>query len=385
MFSRESSRVLLVDDDAALLSAYERALTRRGWKVVAASSGAAAIEKLAAGEFDVILSDISMPGMTGIELLRAVRGHDLDVPVILMTGDPSVESAQAAVEYGALQYLVKPVALHLLDGHLERAVQLHGVARLKREALDLFGSGRGMLGDRAGLDARFDAAIQQLWMAFQPIVSWKARTIYAYEALLRTSEPAIRNPGEFLEVAERIGRLDLLGRTIRARVGEASATAPDGALLFVNLHASDLEDETLYAADAGLGPIASRCVLEITERASLELVRDAQSRIRDLRALGFRIAIDDLGAGYAGLSSFTQLQPDIVKLDMSLVRGIDADPQRRAIVRAMRDLCAELGMLVVSEGVETAAERDVLADLGCDLFQGYLFARPERGFPAARW
>jgi EAL domain-containing protein (putative c-di-GMP-specific phosphodiesterase class I) len=242
-----------------------------------------------------------------------------------------------------------------------------------------------MLGDRAGLDARFDAAIRQLWMAFQPIVSWKDRSIYAYEALLRTSEPAIRNPGEFLEVAERIGRLDLLGRTIRSRVGEASATAPEGALLFVNLHASDLEDETLYAADSGLGPIASRCVLEIPARAALARAPDPPPPTPHLRALGFRIAIDDLGAGYAGLSSFTQLQPDIVKLDMSLVRGIDADPQRRAIVRAMRDLCAELGMLVVSEGVETPGERDVLADLGCDLFQGYLFARPERGFPAARW
>ncbi len=104
-----------------------------------------------------------------------------------------------------------------------------------------------------------------------------------------------------------------------------------------------------------------------------------------LKSLGFQIAIDDLGAGYAGLTSFTQLQPEIAKLDMSLVRGVDADSRRQSIIRSMKKLCDELGILVVAEGVQTAAERDKLAELGCDLLQGYLFARPERGFNAPQW
>ena len=103
------------------------------------------------------------------------------------------------------------------------------------------------------------------------------------------------------------------------------------------------------------------------------------------RRLDSEIAIDDLGAGYAGLSSFTQLEPDVAKLDMSLVRGIDTDTRRRSIVRSMKQLCSELGILVVAEGVETVAERDTLDDLGCDLLQGYLFAKPCRGFEAAKW
>ena len=98
-----------------------------------------------------------------------------------------------------------------------------------------------------------------------------------------------------------------------------------------------------------------------------------------------RIAIDDLGAGYAGLTSYTALEPDIVKLDMSLVRDVDRDRKKEAVVRSMTSLCKDLGMLVVAEGVETVGERDALVEIGCDLLQGYLLAKPGRPFPAFVW
>lgn len=141
----------------------------------------------------------------------------------------------------------------------------------------------------------------------------------------------------------------------------------------------------MRSPDAPLSAIASRVVLEITERASLDEVKDARARIADLREIGFMIAIDDLGAGYAGLTSFATLQPEIVKLDMSLIRGVDRDSTRQKLVRSMTALCKDLGMTVVAEGVETTAERDTLTELGCDLLQGYLFARPGRPFPDVAW
>jgi EAL domain-containing protein (putative c-di-GMP-specific phosphodiesterase class I) len=101
--------------------------------------------------------------------------------------------------------------------------------------------------------------------------------------------------------------------------------------------------------------------------------------------MGFRIAVDDLGAGYAGLTSFAMLEPELVKLDMTLVRDIDRSPTKQKLVRSVAGLCKELGMMVVGEGVETAAERDVLISCGCDLLQGYLFAKPDRPFPGHRW
>ncbi len=103
---------------------------------------------------------------------------------------------------------------------------------------------------------------------------------------------------------------------------------------------------------------------------------DLRERIKALRALGYRLAIDDLGAGYAGLTSFTALEPDVVKLDMALVRRCDSEPMKQQLIRSMTSLCRELGALVVAEGIETPAERDTVAGLGCDLLQGYLLGRP---------
>jgi EAL domain-containing protein (putative c-di-GMP-specific phosphodiesterase class I) len=117
-------------------------------------------------------------------------------------------------------------------------------------------------------------------------------------------------------------------------------------------------------------------VLEITERQSVEGVAGLPERIKALRELGYRLAIDDLGAGYAGLTTFALLEPDVVKLDMALVRGCDHEPVKQQLIRSMASLCKELGALVVAEGVETEAERDTVVSLSCDLLQGFLLGRP---------
>ena len=121
-----------------------------------------------------------------------------------------------------------------------------------------------------------------------------------------------------------------------------------------------------------------------TERAALDRIHELQQRVTRLRALGYRIAIDDLGAGYAGLTSFAQLEPEVVKVDMSLVRGIDSSAVKQKLVRSIIALCTELGIHLIAEGIETPAERDTLVTLGGDLCQGYLFARPDRGFPTPK-
>jgi EAL domain-containing protein (putative c-di-GMP-specific phosphodiesterase class I) len=383
---RGELRLLLVDDEPAVLRAYASALARHGVVVETASNGKEAAERVERGAFDVIVSDISMPEMTGIEFLRAVRAHDLDVPVILVTGEPSLESAVRAVEYGAFRYLAKPVESEELRETVLRAARLHDLARVKRAALELPGGNGSRLGERAALEVRFSWGMSLLWMAFQPIVNWKERSVFGFEALVRSDEPLMKDPNELLDAAERLGRLHELGRAVRAKVA-AAADAPEcaGAQLFVNLHSADLNDSELYSPSAPLSKIASRVVLEVTERASLYGVKNVAACVAKLKALGYQLAIDDLGAGYAGLTSFTQLEPEVAKLDMSLVRGGDQDPRRQSIVRSMKKLCDELGMPVIAEGVETTGERDLLAELGCNLLQGYLFARPLRGFHAPRW
>jgi EAL domain-containing protein (putative c-di-GMP-specific phosphodiesterase class I) len=373
--------VLVVDDEPITARGYARTLGAAGIKVTVAHDGREAAGLAKEKHFDAIVSDIAMPDMDGLALLRAIRQGDLDVPMIFMTGSPALESAMEAIEYGAFRYLVKPVEPSAMLEVVERAVRVHKLAKVRREAAAMRELEGKPIGDRAGLEARFASAVEKMWVAAQPIVSWSGRSIFAYETLLRTDEPTLRSPLDFFDAAERLGRAAELGRTIRGRVAAQLRETPPPAHIFVNLHPADLEDEELYADDGALTPFASRVVLEITERAALDRIHELGSRVTRLRTLGYRIAIDDLGAGYAGLTSFAQLEPEVVKVDMSLVRGIDASPVKQKLVRSIISLCTELGILLVAEGIETPAERDMLVGLGGDLCQGYLFARPGRGFP----
>ncbi len=381
----ERDPVLIVDDDPNVARSLRRVLESNGFRVVVAGDGQAAIDLLVKGRFEVILTDIQMPHITGVDLLTIVRAYDLDVPVLLMTGEPTLETAIEAVSLGALQYLAKPIAVDVLLRAVERASRLHRLARVKRDALKLAGGSNLEAGDRAGLAAGIERALETLTMAFQPIVEPARRTLFGYEALVRPSEPSMATPGALLGAAERLNRLPELGRRIRDISAVAFDKGPPGALLFVNLHTRDLLDPDLFRPEARLSAHAERVVLEVTERSTLDDVPDVLGRVSKLRELGYRIAIDDLGAGYAGLASFAALEPDVVKLDMSLVRDLHVSQIRQRIVGTMASLCREMGIRVVAEGVEVVEERDAALRLGCELIQGYLFARPGPPFPSPDW
>jgi EAL domain-containing protein (putative c-di-GMP-specific phosphodiesterase class I) len=379
-----ATRVLVVDDEPAMLRALSRLLEEAGHRVLTASNGHDAVRTLTTNEVDVVVSDVSMPGMNGIELLRAIRAHDPDVPVLLMTGAPSVQSAAQAVQYGAMRYLLKPVDANEVEEVVVQAARLHRLARMKRLAMALTGH-TPLPADRAGLEAAFDRAVGRLHMAYQPILRASNHSVAAYEALMRSDEAALPDPGALLAAAERLHRLHDLGRAVRARTAQSLHQIPDGTLLFVNLHPADLEDPDLSDPSSPLAQHATRVVLEVTERAALDGISNLPRRIAKLREMGFRLAVDDLGAGYAGLSTFAYLEPEFVKLDMSLVRGVHTSQTRQRIIRSVAALCHEMDMTVVVEGVETYQERDALLSLDCDLFQGFLFARPGPPFPIAAW
>ncbi|HVY45168.1 MAG TPA: EAL domain-containing protein [Minicystis sp.] len=378
-------RVLVVDDEPSMGQSLARMLAKAGFATTVAVDGNDALREIMTARFDVIVSDIHMPGTSGVELLRVVRAYDLDVPVILMTGGPDVETAIQAVELGALQSLCKPFDGEKLVGVVARAARLHEMARLKREGLKLLGFEAATAADRAGLGAGLDRALAALHFVLQPIVSLRGRRTIAHEVLMRSPEPTLPSPGAVLDAAERTDRLRELGRRVRGLASDVLATLPGDSLLFVNLHPRDLLDPELADAASPLAPHAHRVVLEITERASLEDVPDAQARVSILRFLGYRFALDDLGAGHAGLGGFAKCEPEFVKLDMSLVRDIHRSPARQRLVRGLCSLAHELGSVVIAEGIESAAERDVLADFGCDLMQGYFFAKPAPKPPVVAW
>ncbi len=365
--------VLVVDDEQPIRRAVARQIRKLGYRALEAGTARQALEVIEADSVDIVMTDLAMPDVDGLDLLESLKTRKTEIPVLFTTGLPSVETAARAMELGAFRYLVKPVTPEAMRGAIDAAMQQS--ARARAAAHD----------ENRELEARFQRALATLYLHFQPIVGVDSRAAYGFEALMRSGESTLPHPGAVLEAAEKLGALHVLGRRIRRLTAAAIETASAEPRFFVNVHAADLSDPDLFDPEAPLSKFAHRIVLEITERASLESVGDVTVRLAALRALGYRVALDDLGAGYAGLSYFALVSPDIIKIDMSLVRGIDTDPVRQRVVLAMVALATALGMEVVAEGIETREEREMVIALGCHYLQGYALGRPGAPFPAVSW
>lgn len=370
MSATSPHKVLVVDDDEHFLKVCLAVLRRAGFEVDGVGDPLEALTRLGDGRYDAVVSDLCMPALSGVSFLQAVRRADASVPLVLMSGSPTVESAISAIDLGVRKYLTKPFDIDVLINSIAEAAQ--GTTR----------------GAQAAVRERFERGLAGIAMAFQPIVEFSERRAFAYEALLRTSASDVKGPGDLLGMAEQLGRVHELGRAVRANVAAVLNQQDPGADIFVNLHPADLADAELFSPSAPLTAYARRVVLEITERASVSNEEHLSEQIRALRQLGYRVAVDDLGAGYSGLTTLARVQPEFVKLDGSLVRHINTSSVNQLVVTAVSDLSRELGLRVVAECIETAQELETLRALGIELLQGYLFAKPAPPFTRvdfARW
>lgn len=227
-------------------------------------------------------------------------------------------------------------------------------------------------------------------MAFQPIVDIRAGTIFAQEALVRGA--AGEGAGTVLSQVSADNRyaFDQLCRTTAIELASDLGFAADGESLSINFLPNAVYEpraciRVTLAAAMRTGFPVDRIIFEFTENEAIE-TGHLLNILRSYRAMGFRTAIDDFGAGFAGLGLLTKFQPDIVKLDMDLVRGIDRDPVKQVVVRNTLRMLWDLDIRPVCEGVETTEEYAALADLGVELMQGYLFATPARADrPTIAW
>lgn len=376
----EPPHVLLVDDEDGVRRVFARVLTRAGFQVSEAADGATALAMLARQRFDVVLSDIAMPGLSGMQLVQAVRERGHRVQVVLATGNPTLETAMRAGALGVVHYLTKPVEHAVLVDVVRKAAELQVLLPVAPPSRPQIEVSRSPLPSHDSLAAALNRALAGLELYFQPVISLSQRCVWGYEALLRSQEPALPTPESVLAAAERLAQLVPLGRRVRELAAAAAAELPPRCRLLVNIHPFDLVDPQLLDAQAPLSAHAPQVILEVTERASLHNPVDVERALMTLRTLGYGVAVDDLGAGYAGLLSLLHLRPDVVKLDMQLIRDVDQDSRRQKLVRMVLTGCRELAVDVIVEGVETSKERDALSQLGCDLMQGYFYGHPRPEF-----
>lgn len=218
----------------------------------------------------------------------------------------------------------------------------------------------------------------QFSFAFQPIVDIATRQIFAHEALVRG--PAGEGAPSVLSQVNDANRYRF-DQACRTKSIKTAAALQMQTRLSINFMPNAIYRPelciraTLQAARQHGFPL-NRIIFETVEGERVDDGKWLAEILREYRRIGFLTAIDDFGAGYAGLNLLADFQPDIIKLDMDLVRRVDQSPARQAIVRGVARICEELGVQLLAEGVETADECLCLRDMGLTLMQGYLFSKP---------
>lgn len=364
--------VLVVDDTADVRSAVRRILVRAGYDVICAEGGSEALSIAAERDLHAAVVDYNMPGMDGLTLLVRLGEVQPATVRILVSGELDVDVVMAAVNRGDISgVLHKPFDPQALAALLGRGIRRRAMssqswyANQDSEAQRVQQELRALCSDGLAL-------------ALQPIVDRTTRRVIAFEGLLRSESNVLPTAGHLIAAAEKYHFIAEITRVVVRQAASWLDELPEHTSLFLNLHPSELEaPEVLLESLAPLADRATRIVLEITERKALAPKGDWRKTIAELRDRGFRIAIDDLGAGASALAALAHVDPDVVKIDMSLVRGIDTDERKQRLVEVICRFAHASNLQVVAEGIETEAEAATCARLGAGLLQGYIFGKAE--------
>ncbi len=382
------STVLVVDDQAANVALLERLLGAAGvGRVHGFTDPRQALAHCASALPDLVLLDLHMPDLDGFAFMEALQALVPDggfLPVLVLTADVSAQVKERALASGAKDFLTKPFdrtevllrVVNLLETRvLHRGLEHHN-AKLQAE-LDT----RNAAEDEAAAEhERRQHRIEQalapgaLTMVFQPIADLVTGDVVGAEALARFECKPQRPPNEWFAEADDIGRGAELELTAIAAALDQLDRLPLDAFLAVNASPATAitpEFDALLAAHP-----ADRVMLELTEHTPVDDYGMLLNALDGFRRRGGRIATDDTGAGYASFLHLLRLRPDIIKLDITLTRGIDADPARRALATALVSFAAEIGATIIAEGIELPGELAALQRIDIPWGQGYYLDRP---------
>jgi EAL domain-containing protein (putative c-di-GMP-specific phosphodiesterase class I) len=371
------ARILAVEDDALVRRCIRRILTRKGHEVVEAAHGPEGLRHASEQSFDVALVDYNLPILDGVEVLQRLRELQPGCLRVLVTGQLDLPMVVGAVNRGEITRVIeKPFKSRSLVEAVNEVIRTRQIMKdvMKVQAAAASAEERRMLEEcLAGEDVQ---------IALQPILHAPDGGVFAYEALLRSRHPTLNGPMPVLRAAEQHGMLGRVAEVVVNRVERWMHQLPEHVRLFMNLHPDELADPvSLTSRLLPLEPWANRIVLEITERSRLQGLDSWEQSVEAVTDMGFSVAVDDLGAGYSSLSVLAELQPSYIKVDMSIVRGVDHEPQKRRLVELLCRFAEATDALLVAEGVETPEEAAVLRDIGAHLLQGYLFGRPSLTLP----
>jgi EAL domain-containing protein (putative c-di-GMP-specific phosphodiesterase class I)/CheY-like chemotaxis protein len=383
----ERIRVLVADDDPHVRDAMIDLIGNEPSLdlVAVAEDAGEAIELAERFRPEVALVDVRMAGGGGARVARELRARSSETRVIAVSAHPERDIILHMLGAGVTSYLVKGASSEEILAAIHECVEGNptfssGVTPTLVE--EVSGYLRKREEDSAALLRRSIRALrviqgEGLAVALQPIVDLETGAIDGVEALARFSPPPPEwGPLEWFQEAEAVGLRVELEQAALERCLDELNRLPDRWFLAVNLSPDTITTEA--TARTLRHEQSSRIIVEITEHAPVTDYDEVFEALADFRSRGGRLAIDDAGAGFASLRHVVALLPDVIKLDISLTRGIDKDRNRRALASAMISFATEIGATVVAEGIETPEVLEALRALGVRYGQGFHLGRPRR-------
>ena len=378
-------RVLVADDDDLVRDTLTAIINEDpAFDVVAVASDAdAAIAKVMKTQPDLALLDVRMPGGGGERAAQVIAETAPGVRLIALSAYEDEQTIRAMIAAGAHGYLTKGTDPEQMLDSLKRVVNGESVFTPSSSGSVMRGYARSnqqleaQRRERKRREQRILQACEPGHMrsVFQPIVDLRTGEVEMYEALTRFNPDYGMNPQEWFEVAADLGMCKVLEAAALARAAEAiEAAGREEIVVSVNVSPETLLDSGMTEYLLAFAP--DRTVVELTEHARILNYSAVKAAADKLHKGGARFAIDDAGAGFASLRHILDLMPDLIKLDISLVRSIDTDTPRRALAVGLCAFAKEIGAKIVAEGIETREEFDTLSALGVDYGQGYFLARP---------
>jgi EAL domain-containing protein (putative c-di-GMP-specific phosphodiesterase class I)/AmiR/NasT family two-component response regulator len=374
--------VLVLDDNLADAGLLQQLLIRQGLERVYTETDSWKVPRLLAKyKPDLVLLGLRTPPGVGFEVLAQIQKFAAGgyLPVMVLTADTTADSRNRALVEGAQDFLTKPVdatEVVLRIANLLQTRQLYATLRYLTTVQTQPG------GERAEAVARIEGVLRDktLTQVYQPIKDLKTGATIGHEALSRFPDPSLGSPARWFADASDVGLgvdLEWLAATKAVAYFD---TAPSNMFLTVNMSSATV----MHLVKNELCPPAlwPRIVIELTEQVPVEDYPALERALAPLRAQGARLSADDLGSGYGGFRHLLRLQPDIIKLDISLISGIHRNHEQQALTRALLAFAYEVGAEVIAEGIEEPAERDTLRDLGVPWGQGYLIGHPAPLRPA---
>jgi len=390
--------VLVVDDNPADVELLQRLLIRHGMERVYTATDSRKVQGLLARHKpDLVMLALRMREVDGFTVLAQIRKFAAGgyLPVLVITSDPRTASRNRALVEGAQDFMTKPVdptEVVLRVANLLQTRQLYATLRY----LTVVQTQPG--GERAEALARIQGVLadKTLTHVFQPICDLNTGATVGHEALSRFPDPTLGGPDRWFADAFNVGLGVDLEWLAATSVMTYLDTAPGEMFLTVNLSPATVMH--LVENDLCRRELWPRIVIELTEQVPVEDYPALQRALAPMRELGTRLSADDLGSGYAGFRHLLRLQPDIIKLDISLIAGIHRSHKQQALTRALLTFAHDVGAEVIAEGIEEPADLDTLRELGVVWGQGYLIGPPAplphswsaadavgRPQPGARW